>query len=290
MTLKQRDQFFSHCHGHPQKPMEIYMFIDPLSAECWALEPAIKKLKIRYGRFFTLRIITACSLSALNFQKRKKHRIKHYWGKTNRWSNISCDQTNSAPYLTSLALKAAELQGRTAGVQFLRNLQESLFLNKQDITDEKVLFHIAERTQLDLAEFKKDLYSQSAVKALQCDLKIAAEMEVTSVPTLTFFNSLHEKEGLKVTGHYSYDIYEEVLFEMLGDEPKPSQTPPLELFVEYFQFVADQEIAVVFDWTLEQVEREMKKLAFAQKVKKINAKHGLFWRYINSGAETEQSM
>lgn len=32
--------------------MEIYMFVDPLSPECWALEPAIKKLKIRYGRFF----------------------------------------------------------------------------------------------------------------------------------------------------------------------------------------------------------------------------------------------
>lgn len=84
-------------------------------------------------------------------------------------------------------------------------------------------------------------------------------MEVASVPTLTFFNSLREGEGLKVTGNYSYEIYEEVLFEMLGDEPKPSQTPPLELFIEYFQFVADKEIAVVYDWTLEQVEREMKK-------------------------------
>lgn len=291
MTLNQRDQFFSHCHGHPQKPMEIYMFVDPLSPECWALEPAIKKLKIRYGRFFTLRMIAACSITALNVQKRKKRRLAEAWEKIASKSGMSCDGSLwfdnplSAPYLASLALKAAELQGRKAGLQFLRSMQERLFLNKQDITDEQVLFNIAESTQLDSNEFKKDLHSQSAVKALQCDIKIAAEMEVTSVPTLTFFNSHREGEGLKVTGLYSYDIYEEVLFEMLGDEPKPSQTPPLELFVEYFQFVADKEIAVVYDWTLEQVEREMKKLAFSGKVKRVEAKHGMFWRYANEDAD-----
>ncbi|MCF7619345.1 protease adaptor protein SpxH [Bacillus sonorensis] len=291
MTLNQRDQFFSHCHGHPQKPMEIYMFVDPLSPECWALEPAIKKLKIRYGRFFTLRMIAACSITALNVQKRKKRRLAEAWEKIASKSGMSCDGSLwfdnplSAPYLASLALKAAELQGRKAGLQFLRSMQERLFLNKQDITDEQVLFNIAESTQLDSNEFKKDLHSQNAVKALQCDMKIAAEMEVTSVPTLTFFNSHREGEGLKVTGLYSYDIYEEVLFEMLGDEPKPSQTPPLELFVEYFQFVADKEIAVVYDWTLEQVEREMKKLAFSGKVKRVEAKHGMFWRYANEDAD-----
>lgn len=291
MTLNQRDQFFSHCHGHPQKPMEIYMFVDPLSPECWALEPAIKKLKIRYGRFFTLRMIAACSITALNVQKRKKRRLAEAWEKIASKSGMSCDGSLwfdnplSAPYLASLALKAAELQGRKAGLQFLRSMQERLFLNKQDITDEQVLFNIAESTQLDSNEFKKDLHSQSAVNALQCDMKIAAEMEVTSVPTLTFFNSHREGEGLKVTGLYSYDIYEEVLFEMLGDEPKPSQTPPLELFVEYFQFVADKEIAVVYDWTLEQVEREMKKLAFSGKVKRVEAKHGMFWRYANEDAD-----
>ncbi|MBD5028043.1 adaptor protein SpxH, partial [Xanthomonas citri pv. citri] len=74
---------------------------------------------------------------------------------------------------------AAELQGRKAGMQFLRNMQESLFVSKKNITDENVLLEIAENTSLDLEEFKKDLHSQSAVKALQCDMKIAAEMDVS---------------------------------------------------------------------------------------------------------------
>ena len=121
------------------------MFVDPLSPECWALEPAIKKLKIRYGRFFTLRMIAACSITALNVQKRKKRRLAEAWEKIASKSGMSCDGSLwfdnplSAPYLASLALKAAELQGRKAGLQFLRSMQERLFLNKQDITDEQVL-------------------------------------------------------------------------------------------------------------------------------------------------------
>ena len=51
-------------------------------------------------------------------------------------------------------------------------MQESLFVSKKNITDENVLLEIAENTSLDLEEFKKDLHSQSAVKALQCDMKI----------------------------------------------------------------------------------------------------------------------
>ena len=31
------------------------MFFDPLCAECWALEPIMKKLKIEYGNYFTMK-------------------------------------------------------------------------------------------------------------------------------------------------------------------------------------------------------------------------------------------
>ncbi|AWM16484.1 protease adaptor protein SpxH [Bacillus inaquosorum] len=296
MTNYQHELYFAHCHGHPKKPLEIYMFVDPLCPECWSLEPVIKKLKIRYGRFFTLRLIASASLTALN-KKRKKHLLAEAWEKIASRSGMSCDgnvwleqdQPLSSPYMAALAFKAAELQGRKAGMQFLRNMQESLFVSKKNITDENVLLEIAEKTSLDLEEFKKDLHSQSAVKALQCDMKIAAEMDVSVNPTLTFFNTQHEDEGLKVPGSYSYDVYEEILFEMLGDEPKPSETPPLECFIEYFRFVASKEIALVYDLSLEEVEKEMKKLAFAKKVAKVEAKHGMFWKSLSTYSDEYQS-
>lgn len=135
-----------------QKPLEIYMFVDPLCPECWSLEPVIKKLKIRYGRFFTLRIIASASLTVLN-KKRKKHLLAEAWEKIASRSGMSCDgnvwfeqdQPLSSPYMAALAFKAAELQGRKAGMQFLRNMQESLFVSKKNITDENVLLEIAEK-------------------------------------------------------------------------------------------------------------------------------------------------
>ena len=53
-----------------QKPLEIYMFVDPLCPECWSLEPAIK-IKNQIRTFFTLRIIVSASITSLNKQKRK---------------------------------------------------------------------------------------------------------------------------------------------------------------------------------------------------------------------------
>lgn len=52
---------------------------------------------------------------------------------------------------------------------------------------------------------------------------------------------------------------------MIGEKPTPSVRPPIEWFIAYFQFASAKEIAVVYDLTLEEVEREMKKLAFAKK-------------------------
>lgn len=281
------DQYFSHCHGHPQKPIEIFMFIDPVNSDCWALEPAIKKLKILYGRFFSLRPIVMVSITTLNKTKKKTNpclsRDQMVEPLCMPWDEGLQIDSPDAPYNLSLALKAAELQGRKAGIQFLRNMQEVLFVKKQDVTKEKTLLQIADMARLDVKEFKKDLHSANAKTALQCDIKIAAEMEVKELPTLAFFNTRYKDEGLKVSGNYMYSIYEEVLFEMLDDRPKPSETPPLELFVEYFQFVASQEIAIVYDLTLEEVERQMKRLAFENKVKRVQAKHGVFWRYVNSG-------
>ncbi|MBD1383069.1 ClpXP adapter SpxH family protein [Metabacillus arenae] len=279
--------FFSHCQGHSKKPLEIYMFIDPLCPECWALEPIIKKLQIQYGRFFTLRHIISGKIAALNVTKRKKpEKLAEAWEKTGSRSGMSCDgniwfeNPINSPYIASVAIKAAELQGRRAGIRFLRKMQEVLFLEKQNIAQESVLIEIAKEINLDVDLFQTDLHSPSAIKALQCDLKITSEMEVTEIPTLAFFNQRVEDEGLKVTGYYSYDLYEQVLFEMLEDIPRPSENPPLEVFLHYYKFVASKEIAVVYNMTMDEVEKEMKKFILARKAERVPVKHATFWRYI----------
>ncbi|WP_010529944.1 ClpXP adapter SpxH family protein [Lentibacillus jeotgali] len=271
-----------------QKPVEIYVFIDPLCPECWSLEPYLKKLSIEYGRFFTLQPILSGQLNELNkdiFDKPK--RLKQIWEKTACRTGMSCDgdlwteNDITSPWIASLAVKAAELQGKKAGKTFLRRIQESAFLGKENISDVSILLKCAEEANLDIEEFTNDLYSQSAKKAFQSDLKLTREMEVDYIPTIVFFNQKTDEQGIKISGLYPYDIYVEILKQILQKDPVPSSKPPLEHFVQYYQVVGSKEVSVVYDWPASKTDKEMKKMQLRQSVKKIPVKYGAFWEYMD---------
>jgi predicted DsbA family dithiol-disulfide isomerase len=269
------------------KPLEIYVFIDPMCPECWALEPILKKLQIEYGNYFSIRHIVSGRLATLNLRKGTlSGSLADVWERTASRSGMSCDgdiwfeNPVSAPFTASTAIKAAELQGRRIGLKFLRKLQELLFLQKQNISDESVLLQCAKSVGLDMDEFLNDLHSESAAKAFQCDLKITSEMDVEQIPTLVFFNENIEDEGMKVTGCYPYEVYVKIIQDLLEKKPNPASPPSLEEFLNYFKFVATKEISVVYNMTMNEVEREMKKLLLKQKVELVPVKYGTFWRYI----------
>jgi predicted DsbA family dithiol-disulfide isomerase len=261
------------------------MFIDPLCPECWALEPVLKKMHIEYGQYFKLKYVVSGRLANLNLgRKHNFEKIQELWERTGSRFGMSCDDNlwlenpNSAPYLTFIAIKAAELQGKKSGIRFLRKLQEMLFLEKQNVSTLDVLITCAERTGLDVEEFVCDIHSDSAAKAFQCDLKITSEMDVTEIPTLVFFNENIEEEGIKITGIYPYEIYVQIMEEMLEEKPVRSEPPPLDIFLGHYNLVSSVEIALVYNRTVHDVERELKKLQLKQIVEKIPAKHGTFWR------------
>lgn len=276
-----------HCHGSEKKPLEIYMFIDPLCPECWALEPNLKKLQIEYGRYFSIKHVVSGRLAMLNLTKKQHYEsIAELWEKTATRTGMSCDGSLwfedpiSSPHIVSVAIKAAELQGRRAGIRFLRKLQEGLFLEKQNMSKLEVLQECAGDAGLDVDEFISDIHSDSAAKAFQCDLKITSEMDVQEIPTLVFFNENIEEEGIKITGVYPYEVYEQILVEMLPSRPEKSTPPPIEDFLKHFKLVASKEIAVVYNMSIGEVEREMKKLQLKQVVEQLPAKYGVFWKYI----------
>jgi predicted DsbA family dithiol-disulfide isomerase len=280
-TSKQQD------YNYDKKPLEIYMFIDPLCPECWALEPILKKLHIEYGRYFSIKHVLSGRIANLNVSKKKNYEvIAELWEKTASRSGMSCDGSLwlenpvASPYIASVAIKAAELQGRRAGIRFLRKVQEKLFIEKQNISHFEVLKSCAVSAGLDVEEFISDFHSESSAKAFQCDLKITTEMEVQEIPTLVFFNENAEDEGIKITGSYPYEVYVQILEEMLSEQPVKNQPPPLETFLKYFKLVASKEISVVYNMSISQVEREMKKLLLLQKVEQLPAKYGTFWRYV----------
>jgi predicted DsbA family dithiol-disulfide isomerase len=273
---------FCGLSSSSKKPVEIYVFIDPLCKDCWSLEPLLKKLTIEYGQYFTLRpILTG------DYQPLVREKSECTYPKTVlQPDNLLLNNAVSFPWRTSLAVKAAELQGRKAGTRFLRTIQEALFLNKQDITADEILMDCARISNLDLDEFHDDMYSASAKKAFQCDVKLAKELEIDESPSIVFFNESEEDSGIKISGIYSYDVYVNVLHQMLQKDPQPADKPSVEEFLSSYKFVGSREISLIYDWTAAQTEKEMKKLQLKQMVERIPVKHDTFWRYnITSKAE-----
>ncbi|WP_275899521.1 ClpXP adapter SpxH family protein [Bacillus piscicola] len=273
-----------------RKKIELYIFTDPLCPECWAFEPSLKKLMIEYGHYFSVRFLVAAKLGAGNAtearHKKEWKNLASLYEKTANRTGMSCDgdvwheNPVHSPRTPALAVKAAEMQGRQQAVVFFRRLRELLFVHKKNIADEEVLLHCAHDTGLDVEEFKKDIHSASAIRALQCDMKTTIEMEVERAPTFVFFNDRVEDGGLKISGLYPYEVYVEILKEMLGEEPLPAKTINLLEFMKRYKFVATKEVAVVFDWSEREATAALKKLVLQRKIEKVPVKYGTFWRYV----------
>ena len=122
-------------------------------------------------------------------------------------------------------------------------------------------------------------------KHFKCDIKITKEMEINEIPSLVFFNENIEEEGVKISGYYPYHVYEEILGggKCFPFEPVSGLIPRhWKVFLKHFDFVASKEIAVVYDMSINEVEKEMKKLQLKQIVEPVYAKYGTFWKYIKS--------
>lgn len=191
------------------KSVEAYLFIDPLCKDCWDIEPFIIKLWLEYGKYFSIRHIVTGKVDGANASSHKWNKpanIRFVWEKTTSLQGFSCDgkvhmqEASSTPYLVSMAIKAAELQGRKAGSKFLRKLQEYIFLENVSNPDCELLLTCAKDSGIDVEEFKKDLHSVSAKKAFQCDLKFTNEMHITEIPSSYFFMQIQMRKVLKSQG------------------------------------------------------------------------------------------
>lgn len=279
-----------HCSMLGKKPVEIYVFIDPLCPQCWGMEPVLKKLQMEYGPIISIKHVLTGKLVTPSFQKELQapSQLADVWEKTASRTGMSCDGdlwlTNAIPstmpYNASLAIKAAELQGKKNGIKFLRKLREYLFLKKKNISEIEILVECAEASGIDPQEFLQDINSEAAAKAFQCDLKITQEMDVQEIPSLVIFNEKIEDEGIKISGIYPYEVYISILSEIIPDMPKPEPLPDIEYFVRFFNLVATREIAVVYNMKESDVEKEMKKLQLRRLVQRIPGKQGTFWKYI----------
>lgn len=249
------------------KPIELYIFVDPLCPEAFGIQAVIRKLQLEYNHYFTWRFVLSTELSSLNsLSSRTKGCV----------SGVELDINH--PVLPSIAIKAAELQGKRAGARYLNKLQEYVLLNYQDVSSYATLLKIAQDVQLDMAEFTVDFGSKEAARAFQCDLYIKREMEVDEVPSIVFFNECIEDEGLKVGGNYAYEVYEQILQEMIDVQLVSQPLPTIEELFAQYQTLSTNEVAFIYSITEQAAERELKKRMLLQKIERIQTDHATLWR------------
>ncbi|MFC5558433.1 DsbA family protein [Ureibacillus thermophilus] len=249
------------------KPIELYIFIDPLCPNAFKLQSMLKKLQLEYEHYFTWRYVLSTQLTTLNCVTR---RIKGCL--------TGADVDITHPALPSLAIKAAELQGKKAAYRYIRKLQEHALLETKNVHSYTALIEIAKEAKLDQEEFIKDFGSKEAVRAFQCDLYITREMEIDEVPSIVFFNECIEDEGLKVSGMYSYEIYVQILQEMLDEEIVSKPLPTFEELFQRFQCLTTYEVASIYSISMNDAERELKKRMLQQKIERISNDAVTFWR------------
>ncbi|WP_010302034.1 DsbA family protein [Kurthia senegalensis] len=250
------------------KPIELYVFVDLLHPDSWHLQTIIRRLQISYGHYFTIRYILSTELSSLNVACQKRNGCP-----------VGDDFTDvSHPVLPSVAVKAAELQGKKAGSRFLRKLQEYVLMDEKDVCLSSTLNEIAEHCRLDMVEFHSDFRSMEASRAFQNDLCVTREMEVNEVPSLVFFNENIEDEGLKVSGAYSFDVYEHILQEMLDDTLIAQDPPTLEDLFRRYETLSTKEVAEIYEIPEKLAERELKKRMLQQKVARLVCQRTSLWQ------------
>ena len=252
------------------KPLEMYVFLDPLCPTCWDMQPTLRKLQVEYGQYFTVRTVLSTQLNKLNTVCNFPN------------TNLSNDSYSISKIehsvFPSIAVKAAEFQGKKAAIRYFIKIQEYLFLKTKNVTSLSVLQEIAEEVKLDVDEFTRDFLSNECARSFQSDLSITCEMEVDSFPSIVFFNENIEDEGIKVAGNYPYEIYVQILQEMLYEKPEIQDPPSLEKLFDRFYSLTTNEIASYYNISDQLAERELKKLLLLQKVERLVLPNIVLWR------------
>ncbi|MFZ0076327.1 DsbA family protein [Exiguobacterium undae] len=241
----------------PTKPLEIYHFLDVTQTDGLRLIPVLKKLELEYGHLFRIRTI----------------------------ATIPCAPSRSACDMSPLLiLKAIELQGKPLGMRFMRRLRMLHNVEGERAYSRTSLMHLAEALTefgLDLAEFHRDIESDTIQLMLEKETELVTDWDVRILPTLAFVG---DEEAIKAEGHYEYLIYVSILNELLEQPFEKQEKPPLEQFLRRYDTATTSEIAFIYDATEAQVEHELKKLMLQQKCVSLSYCDGKVWRHLKDSA------
>ena len=195
-------------HTSHEKIFELYLFVNPLGSYCYRCENELLKF-VRNSEFKVhYQFVTFHNLQTVNqYMKNQKLPVTDLDLRNDIYMKI---------YDAALSYKAALLQGKRLGHQFLIELQQQIHQQKREYNDD-LLEEILNKVEIDKKMFYEDKSSSAVKKAYDRDLQIAQEMNVTHTPSLVIFDNSNQPYGLLLAS----SITAETIAEICNGEPLP---------------------------------------------------------------------
>lgn len=282
------------ARGIPPGRLVAVEYTDPYSIWCWGLEPAIRRLEVRYAD----RVEVQVRMGGL-FEDFAP--MKEYWTRTSggRWKEsvhtfmsaveaqhrmpmdpagmlATIDEFRST-WPACIAVKAAERQGTDAGRRYLRRLREGAVADGRAVHRRTVQLEIAKEVGLDAAAFEGALDDGSAERAFHEDVEECRSLGISGFPTMELRRGY---VSVRLDGYHPWRAVDDALRGLdpqLRPRPLPAgEDSALEVLRRYGR-CATREVAAVFGVTDDEADLLMDELAAKGRVLREEAGAGLFW-------------
>nr|WP_321315895.1 DsbA family protein [uncultured Ligilactobacillus sp.] len=181
--------------------LEVYLFINPISETCYQTEKKIINLLNESNYKIRFRVLPLLTLSTVNYA------MEHI--------GLPCVMRNQIVdtlYHASLDYEAALFQGQKRGRDFLINIQECTLRNNFKYS-EKMVRNVAQISHLDWKIFEEDRKSKLAVKTFRKDQQIAAEMNISTYPTVVLTNTKFPDYAFSLDPWKSFDELKQLILQ-----------------------------------------------------------------------------
>jgi len=266
-----------------QKPVKIIYFTDPICSTCWGIEPQLRKLKLEYGAFIEIEYRMGGLLPDWSYNSggiSKPSDVAPHWDEVSHYYDMPIDgdvwleDPLPSSYPPSIAFKAAQLQGETLALAFLRKIREMVFLEKKNITKWEHLATAASAVGVDVNSFQL-AYQSTAIELFKEDLALGKQLGVRGFPSLFFVDQ--QNNAQLVYGFKPYQHYEAAVLNAFPAAQKTHFDPSWEGLFALFPTLTTKEFMELSGLSKQESETLLNALIAQQKLRKVLSKNGPLW-------------
>jgi predicted DsbA family dithiol-disulfide isomerase len=278
--------------------IEIIEFTDPYCTWCWGSEPILRKLKWVYGG----QIEIGYKMGGLVKDIKEFYdplnkiggefwhlQVANHWLDASNRHGMPVDAGQFTEYYrefkstwpANIAVKAAELQDKKLAQKYLRRLREAAAAEALPIHRLNEQLRLAKECGLDTSKMKKDIESKRAYKEFMKDIRECQKRGITGFPTFLVKRLKDNFEKIWV-GYMEYLQFKRILEELSNKELKERKIEFNEKealdFINHWDKVATQEIAVLFNISKHKAHLFLKNLETQGLIESQKAGNDYFWK------------